>query len=542
MTKNTISLFKFLTAFLLLIILLACSKNEDPTPLKEEPEMDTNPPENENQEEDFDKKVATLPTQNEEEINSPLEFKDPQTDTMGSFVCQTQFFKWSPGIEESFLYDPSAPYIFPSSILSLESILTGTFEPINSNRAPINISLSLQNVKKTTDTINQPGLSEVRTKIKDLVNQDINGSTSAKIAFDIQEIYSEEQLGITLGGSYQAAGFGKIGGLLDFQNQIIRSRFVVKFVQEYYSIEVDLKEKPSDYYTQLPNIENFGEKAPVIVSSVKYGRAIFFLMESSLNSSELRLNIDALFSNVDGEVSINYDKKDILEQTNIKTIIIGGSGEEAVKVLSDFSKVEDFIISGGNFSKDSPGVPLAYTLSYLDGGGLAKIILKSEYQVTTCEPYKVKSFSIFPRSGEAFLFCPTRIEGDEEFGGNGPEIQGRVDLLYEPIRREILANVSFTFNEISGDTKATVNELQVIACIPGNEEFVSFKTGQQTSSTSFIDINHALDTTNINSGIIVKRYEVIGDTEGKDLPCDLSEDNSYLKIYFNQFEINVVDE
>jgi hypothetical protein len=45
----------------------------------------------------------------------------------------------------------------------------------------------------------------------------------------------------------------------------------------------------------------------------------------------------------------------------------------------------DFIKQGGNYSKDSPGAPIAYKLRYLKDNSAARLSLTQDYEVSDCQ-------------------------------------------------------------------------------------------------------------------------------------------------------------
>ena len=80
-----------------------------------------------------------------------------------------------------------------------------------------------------------------------------------------------------------------------------------------------------------------------------------------------------------------YSKKPVL-----KSLIRGGSGSSAAQAVGGLkdnpSQIYDFIAEGGNYTKESPGAPIAYKLSYVKQGfPAAKVVLATEYQARSCD-------------------------------------------------------------------------------------------------------------------------------------------------------------
>ena len=82
--------------------------------------------------------------------------------------------------------DPKSDVIFPGAIVKGESITTGEYIPIITDRSPINISVSLQNISgNPSRTVENPSLSSVRTAINEIMWSDVTGATPANILFTI---------------------------------------------------------------------------------------------------------------------------------------------------------------------------------------------------------------------------------------------------------------------------------------------------------------------------------------------------------------------
>jgi thiol-activated cytolysin len=64
--------------------------------------------------------------------------------------------------------------------------------------------------------------------------------------------------------------------------------------------------------------------------------------------------------------------------------VLGGSGAEAAKSIDSYEGLIEFIKSGGNYSKDSPGAPIAYKLAYLEDNTPARLSLTQEYTIKEC--------------------------------------------------------------------------------------------------------------------------------------------------------------
>ena len=130
-----------------------------------------------------------------------------------------------------------------------------------------------------------------------------------------------------------------------------------------------------------------GNTVPVYVSSVKYGRVAYFCIESSESAKEIIQQFDASVdvNKVNLNVSDSLRNNEILKSSKITGTVIGGAASEATKTISGLEAMVDYIKSGGNFSKESPGAPIAYTLTKLSTNEVFGVVSNTEYVARRCE-------------------------------------------------------------------------------------------------------------------------------------------------------------
>lgn len=322
-----------------------------------------------------------------DEISTPELLKEDDPIRDNEFECIVKKYKAAPGYDEMMILDPTSDVIYPGAMLKGESIPTGEYIGINGGRAPITLSVSLENIDGTSSVeIEKPELSEVRNGVSSLLKQGVTGSTPAELSFTVEEVYSEEHLDIALGSNYRSRS-KDISASFDFESSKYKYRYVVMFLQEYYTIDLDLptNAEPGSLFTELPNLNG---TSPVIVSSVKYGRMVLYTVESDYETTDVRSAFYLSFKQgkTDGEIDTEVDYNKIISSSKIEALVIGGSAEDAVGVIEGPSGVYNYIKNGGNYSADSPGKPLAYTLRYIkEDFPIARVVLSSEYQVRTCD-------------------------------------------------------------------------------------------------------------------------------------------------------------
>jgi hypothetical protein len=186
-------------------------------------------------------------------------------------------------------------------------------------------------------------------------------------------------------------GLASLKSSFDFSKQDVLSRYVVRYTQAYYTVDLDAPVSPSQMFGRGITVGDIAAKLgssspPVYVSSVTYGRLVVFTFESQYSSQEMGAALDFAYSgggDVSGDVSVTY--KAMLSQSKITAFIVGGDAGTAAQTIDSYDALIDFIKTGGNYSRRSPGAPIAYKLSYLKDNSPARLSFTTDYEVKHCE-------------------------------------------------------------------------------------------------------------------------------------------------------------
>lgn len=341
---------------------------------------------------DFDSRVRALADISQPQEAAPLKIADVQPPTAeGDYVCSVARYRAAPGYDDLFFMDPTTDVIYPGSIIYGDTITTGEYIPLIADRAPLTLSTSLENIAgNPARTVDAPSLSTVRGAINSILAGGVTGATPARIAYTIEEVHSQDQLALSLGGNYKDTST-KVKGSFDFSRTDVSSRVVAKFQQIYYTIDTDLPATPGALFRTPPSLTALGTSSPMYVSSVTYGRMVLFTAESRYSRSEIAAALEASFraAGVQGGASIGARDERILANSTVKAYVLGGSGGVGAEfVVQDVDGIAAIIREGGDYSKDSPGAPLSYKLRYVKNNAVAKIVLASEYNVRQCDRVK----------------------------------------------------------------------------------------------------------------------------------------------------------
>jgi thiol-activated cytolysin len=310
----------------------------------------------------------------------------------GDYVCGTQRLTETRQYDRIVAYAANSDSMYPGAIVGADSVVSGLFTQVVLPRAPATISVSLENLAGTKQAvIDEPSLSSYRDALSSILDAEITGSTPANQYSEIEQVHSESQLNMALGVQASwSLGIASLKSSFDWSNRDVRSRHVVRYTQAYYTVDLDAAAEPSALFASTVRLSDVQGKLdenrpPVYVSSVTYGRMVLFTFESQYSAEEMSAALDFAYSggiDIRGDVSVTY--KDIISQSRITAFILGGDAGTAAQTIDSYDALIAFIKTGGNYSRQSPGAPIAYKLSYLKDNAPARMSFTTDYEVKDC--------------------------------------------------------------------------------------------------------------------------------------------------------------
>jgi thiol-activated cytolysin len=357
----------------------------------------------------------------------------------GDYQCSSQNLLETRQYDRIVAYAANSDSLYPGAIVSADSVLTGLFTQIVMPRSPATISVSLENLAGSkTAVIAEPSLSAYRDALSGILDAEVTGSTPANLYSEIEEVHTEEQLDMALG--VQASwglGLASLKTSFNFKQEEIRSRYLVRYTQAYYTVDLDAPESPSSLFAPTVRLADVQEKMdaehpPAYVSSVTYGRMVVFTFESEYSNTEMGAALDFAYSggvDVKGDVSVTY--KDMISKSKITAFILGGDAGTAVKTIDSYEALINFIKEGGNYSRQSPGAPIAYKLAYLKDNSPARMSFTTDYDVKDCV-----------RVSQKVRVTLTSIAVDDDGGDGGDELEIYGTIWAEGVNTATLFNKS----------------------------------------------------------------------------------------------------
>jgi thiol-activated cytolysin len=461
-----------------------------------------------------------------------------------TLYCQLQNMKWAAGDEDALLLDPSNDIIFPGSLIESSSIADGSYRPIIFPRRKMIISTSLTNVKGSPkDTIQDPSRkSSAQEAINSLFQRGINGKIPANMTKEVKQVYSLEQASVAIGANFNGWG-AKVAAKFNWSNKKIKQRFVVKFYQKFCDVSVDLPKNPNEIFDSLPKPTILGSYSPVYVSNIKYGRVVLFLWETESEDTDIKASLDASYNSLaaGGSISVDTKFRDYMKKSSMQVLAFGGNPDEAAKITNP-ETLQKFIENSANFTPESQGVMIGYTLRFLKDNSIAKIVKAAEYTVRSCEyvPEKLHEFV----NQEPYDFGVDLISGDGEYGNeiDDPDLKIKGDVsLYTVNDNEVWMKVFIKFQEQKPDFTTGLTDKKVkLFTIPAGYKINKIMTSSN-SSIEFNDKGWSPDVFDRSNYDLVKKYIINGDNKGVDLPgTKYGENRSWVRLYLNKVTVSML--
>ncbi|MGK7396565.1 MAG: thiol-activated cytolysin family protein [Candidatus Cyclobacteriaceae bacterium M3_2C_046] len=320
----------------------------------------------------------------------------------GSLVtCIKRDYSLKTNFEDVAILRPTNGIIFPGAlVIGDENMLDGAPTPLIVDRAPANLRIDLPGMgEEGSLVVENPNNSTVGAAIDDALDWWNNNAyregyvNPAYISYKSSSSYSSEQLSLDVGLNV-AWATGDVASQFNYTSSTTKKVAMLAFKQGFYSVTLNTPDSPSQLFAPEISVSDLESKInnnapPAYVHSVIYGRIIIFRMESTTatSSAELAIALEYAAGVTDVSGSTETKIKSILANSSTTVVTIGGNAAVASEAVSAKNKGDlDKIIKGENavYSKNNPGVPIAYTIRYLKDNEIAKMGYSTDYSVTEC--------------------------------------------------------------------------------------------------------------------------------------------------------------
>ena len=346
-------------------------------------------------------------------------------------TCVSTTYNLKQNFEDIAILRPTSGVIWPGALVKgNQSMMDGLPDPITLPRAPVTFKIDLPGIGENgVQTVENPTNSNIQAAIdKSLEWWNANAYqegyvNSASSSYKVKTAYSSKQIALDVGLNAEWAT-GDVSAQFNYQSNEQKTVVMAVYKQAFYTITMDSPASPDAVFSKdvsLDQVKSVMNDAapPAYVQSVTYGRIIMFRMETSYKASSY--DIESAFKyaagvSVDGSLEAEY--KDILKNSSIEVIVLGGNASVSSSAVSAKS-ADDLIpiIEGDNavYSRNNPGVPISYTIRYLKDNSLAKLGYFTQYTATECSTVKtVDNIDVKLGRFNVFRDCDG-IEGAGEF-------------------------------------------------------------------------------------------------------------------------------
>lgn len=217
------------------------------------------------------------------------------------------------------------------------------------------------------DCIKNPSIVSMYASLKKATySPDFTGKQSLSFEYDYKEFSHYNELKLAFGADVNVAALFKLNASLNEDKVSLKSGLFARVVQKNFSVIMDYPED-GNVFKNNSDLNTYASLSPVYVNSITFGRMAIIAIESNYSFEELKTSFKVAFSAkvVNGELSLDTKTKEILSDAQIKIIASGGKGQDVAKLVSGFEEFKSYIINGGEFTKDVPGVPIFFTANYV---------------------------------------------------------------------------------------------------------------------------------------------------------------------------------
>ena len=239
-----------------------------------------------------------------------------------------------------------------------------TINPINKPVKSISVAYTFPGF--FTDVIPTPGVVSMYTSLgKAVESPKFSGQQSLSFEYDFRQFSYYNEMKLAFGGNINIFNILKIDATYESGKIKQKTGLFARILQKNFSVIMDY---PTDgnIFKNQSDLAATSHLSPVYINSVTFGRMGIISIESESNYEEVKkaFKLALTVKAVGGELQLDATSKELLEKAEIRILVYGGAGSEVAKLVMGFDKFQEFIVNGGEFSKEVPGVPIFFTCNY----------------------------------------------------------------------------------------------------------------------------------------------------------------------------------
>ena len=318
-------------------------------------------------------------------------------------VCTSTDHTLSQNFSNVSILQAAPTTIWPGALVQGNaSLLDGLPQAIGTERGPVTLSIDLPGIGSMLDgpiQVEQAAQSSTQIAVDsalDIWNRQserpdkTNYVNAGGLEGHFTDAYSATQLGIDAGLNVEWGGGSSFAASLEVNTNTERRVVTQTFKQVFYTVSVDTPSSPAAFFPEDATAAEIrsvidSNTAPAYVSSVSYGRILMVRMETdaSTTSVDAEAALDYRAATVDVGAEINVEYENILANSDIKVFTMGGNPGDNVQILRDGRGLHD-VINNALYGPGNPGVPIGYTVDYIQDNSRAKLGYTTDYTATEC--------------------------------------------------------------------------------------------------------------------------------------------------------------
>ncbi|MNH00617.1 hypothetical protein D3C87_469440 [compost metagenome] len=203
-----------------------------------------------------------------------------------------------------------------------------------------------------------------------------SGEQLQSFTYDMASFNSYQEMKLSFNANLNIAGLFKLTVHDSTHLSNNKTRVRAEFTQENFSVNIEPPIYEPFVKPTVPK-SRFGTFDPVIVSSVTYGRKGIMTFESDSSYKAVNTSITAVFNlpatklkaAADGQnlltLGLSQSQVNTINNAQIKVYLIGPLGKDIIHIIQGVKGFASLIANGGEYSWQSPGTPLYYSLNYM---------------------------------------------------------------------------------------------------------------------------------------------------------------------------------
>jgi len=184
--------------------------------------------------------------------------------------------------------------------------------------------------------------------------------------YDYKEFKHYSELKLAFGANVNIAQIFKLNVSHNEEHIKLKAGLFARVVQKNFSSIMDYPEDGTVFKNDS-DLKTYGSLSPVYINTITYGRMAIIAIESNESYDKLKTAFNASLTAkvINGDLNIDAESLKILKSASVRIFVSGGKGNDVAQIVTGFDKFTQFIVNGGEFTKQDPGVPIFFTANYV---------------------------------------------------------------------------------------------------------------------------------------------------------------------------------